>query len=384
MLDIEDSGVDGNSACRQLLQYWSGEVLKGKISHIAIIACWSPTTVATGTAGAGGLEFALNYGCDLLKDTLMQRQRNMAAPAVTAEGADHVVYNLSRMPSSFDFLAWLIKQEMTRVKNGAPFPLKVKWYYGKDGSRISCLNTEQRAINFDGILRQCLTLIGAVESNLEISGHSEEDVGLLPVVNAYKDGQKLPELIVPTDLKNEIHEAILERVGQMPVTITLREVEDKIEFAPHRNSNLTEWIKLAEWLEKRGERVVFVRDTRFAAEPITGFETCPPASTGILARTALYQVAKANLFVSNGPAMIAVFGNKPWLIFNELQPGGNYWANTPDGWRNCAGIEFAGDQERGQWPWSKPDQRIVWQRDNFETMRDAWLQYIEPSLKAAA
>lgn len=384
MIEGQDDGVDGNAAVRKLFEYWYSEACKGTIPHAAVIAAWSPTTCATGMAGAGGMEFAINYGCDLLKETLMQRQRNMTAPPVTADGADHVVYNLSRMPSSFDFLAWLIKQEMMRVREGAPFPLKVKWYFGRDGSRSNCLNTDQRAVNFDGILRQCLELVGAVEDTSPVMGHSEEDVSLLPVVIAYKRGQKLPELHIPGKLKKEMRDAVHEKVGQAPVTITLREVEDNIEYAPHRNSNVTEWLKLAEWLESRGERVVFVRDTRLADEPITGFETCPPASKGILARAALYSIAKVNLFVSNGPAMICVFGDKPWLIFNELQDDGKYWANTIEGWKMCAGVENAGDQEKGQWPWSKPNQRIVWKRDTFETMRDAWLQYIEPGLKAAA
>jgi hypothetical protein len=30
-----------------------------------------------------------------------------------------------------------------------------------------------------------------------------------------------------------------------------------------------------------------------------------------------------------------------------------------------------------EWPWAKPNQRIVWSHDKFEPMRDAWQEYMK-------
>ena len=158
---------------------------------------------------------------------------------------------------------------------------------------------------------------------------------------------------------------------QAPVTITLREAA----YSSHRNSNIDEWLKFAEYLIAQGERVLFVRDTKCAADPIEGYETCPAASIDIDVRLALYESAKANLFVSNGPWSLGLFGSRPWLMFNQIDAMDPYPPNTNQWWVNFHGIGVG-----EQFPWSRPDQRIVWLKDTFVDMCTAW-ENLEPLLK---
>lgn len=132
-------------------------------------------------------------------------------------------------------------------------------------------------------------------------------------------------------------------------------------------------------LEAAGERVIFVRDTAKGNEPMTGFEICPQAALDLHMRVALYERAKANLFVANGPSILAAFMEKPWLTFVQVEPDdSNYKANTPAFWRMHVGIDIG-----EQYPWSRPDQRIVWQPDTYENICAAW-EKLQPAMLMAA
>ena len=114
--------------------------------------------------------------------------------------------------------------------------------------------------------------------------------------------------------------------------------------------------------------MIFVRDTAKAHEPFDIFETCLQASLDLHARVALYERAKANLFVANGPCILAAFGDRPWLTFTPIEPDDSlYKANTAQFWRMYVGVDVG-----GQYPWSRPDQRIVWKADSYENICAAW------------
>ncbi len=355
--------VEGNAEVRQCLDFL---MENERIKYIAVSYTTELGHFDIMQAGIVGSENDINTGLDVLKRRLLSQIEGVSItrnPSETAT-ADHVIFNLAKAPVNFDFLSWLVTSEMTRIREGAPAPLKVQWFHGNEDK--SSLDTPKKVQNFDGVLRPLLVLFNAIEEPLGI-GRLVENCSLHPAVEAYRNGESVPRVMVPTEVQTVISKQIIDVCGKPPVTITLREAD----HYPHRNSNLGEWIKLAEWLEDRGERVLFIRDTAKALEPITGFKCCPPASIDLLGRAAVYAKARANLFVSNGPAMLAVFGDRPWLIFNEVQNEGTYPANTDDGWFQCAGI-----RPPEQWPWSRDDQRIIWKADTFETMRDAWLEHI--------
>lgn len=148
------------------------------------------------------------------------------------------------------------------------------------------------------------------------------------------------------------------------VTITLREAP----YWPTRNSIVAEWIKVAAYLTDKGKRVVFVRDTAKADEPIEAYETSPEASRDLGARMRLYASACLNLFTGNGPAWVPAFCSQiSLMIFKVLAP------NAP-----CTNEEFfarCGFPKGSQF--MRPGMKIVWEDDNAETI----IREIEAGLK---
>jgi hypothetical protein len=354
---FEQKAVEGNAEVRQCLDFLMDNE---KIKYIAVAYTTELGHFDIMQAGIVGSENDINTGLDVLKRRLLARIEGVSLvqnPTKTAT-ADHVIFNLAKAPINFDFLSWLVVSEMTRIREGAPAPLKVQWFHGNENE--SSIDTPKKQQNFNGILRPLLVLFGAIEEEFGV-GRLVESCSLGPAVEAYRAEESVPHFVVPFEILKMV------QLGRPPVTITLRESD----HYKQRNSDLPEWLKLARWLEGQGEEVLFIRDTANALEPVPGFKNCPQASTDLLIRAAVYAQARANLFVSNGPAMLAVFGDRPWLIFNEVQNDGTYPANTDDGWYQCAGI-----RPPEQWPWSFPDQRIIWKADTFEVMRDAWIEHI--------
>lgn len=271
--------------------------------------------------------------------------------------ADRVCYNIPMSPMSYDFIPWLIDAEMVRRIEGAPAPLKVCFWQGRDGQ--TGLDKPGRRQMFMHVVRPMLDLVGAVEDESAIDGRVRPIFSSRDIVARARAGFEVPMFRAPEDKRR-----IMADRHRRPVTITLREAASY----PYRNSNLAAWLKFAAYLKASGENVVFVRDTARAHEPIEGFEICPVASMNLGWRMALYETAKMNLFVSNGPATLGHFGNFPWMMF--LKPEDDDYAyepNTPKFWREQIGVEMG-----GQFPWSRPDQRIVWRADDYDSLMQAW------------
>lgn len=373
MLSDVEHRAEGNHACIELLENWLGEVKKGKIECCALVVADTPTGYSLGSAGIIGFEFAMLEGLHDMQEKIRGQIKSRQPPAAPLDApANLVMYNLARMSCSFDFLTWIINAEMTRVREGAPGPLKVGFFHGNESTLTQALSGGARAHNFEHIMRPLIALMGAEEDpDAIVTGRRIDTLAMGPVIDAVNAGEPLPKVVINDESREEIRKHLLDACdGKLPVTITLREAD----HFPNRNSNVTEWLKFAEWLEARGERVLFIRDTAKSMEPITGFATMPPASQNLFVRTAVYQVAKANLFVSNGPAMLAVmFSERPWLFFTQLTVNNPYGPNTPDGWKYFTGIDSG-----AQFPWAKRDQRVIYKPDTFEEIRDAWLEHVEP------
>jgi hypothetical protein len=282
---------------------------------------------------------------------------------------DRVCYNVPLSPCSFDFIHWLIDAEQKRRIAGAPAPLKIGFWFGRDGN--AGLNEPRRKLMFLNVMRPALALIGAVEDPAAVEGEWNRQFGFKGSVDRVKAGHVVPRFKVPADSL----ETVKKRFPQAPVTITLREDDQW----PHRNSNLDAWKKFAVYLISQGESVVFVRDTAKAIEPLDYFRTSPEASFDLHYRAALYEHAKMNLFVSNGPATLAMFSRWAWTMFLKIEPDGHpYMPNTPAFWREEFGMEV-GDQ----FPWARDDQRIVWSDDSYENLVSAWENLYEGARKVA-
>lgn len=356
-----DFRVPGNKECEETVLGILELIRKGRAKYVGIVVCESPTHAEMVYAGATGCEFAANWGYDLLKQSLL-RPRN-PSNAVEPEsavnlGEDYACYDLYRAPMSYDFSSWLIYMEMRRIKAGAPAPLKVA--FTKPGA--DRVWTPYNELMLNEVLIPMVEMIGGVIDPRAVSAHNRVEYYCpFPIVEAAKEGQAVPRL----KPRPQLVEACRQAMPVPPITITLREAEHD----PLRNSNLEAWLRFAKDLKDAGEHVVIVRDTLKADELLPGFETFPQASKDLHIRCALYNYAKTNLFVSNGPFGLALFGECPWLYLNDISeyPG---TVNGREMWERYIGVEVG-----GQYPWARPDQRIVWKHDTYENIVAAWKEY---------
>lgn len=360
--------ANGNAEVVAMFKQWLERAEQGRIAFAAVVACEHPIHVVTDHRGSLQLAFAANYGLDTLKLLLQEKTASrhmMPEPADYQGNADRVCFDVSQGPACFDFIAWLIIAEMNRIRAGAPAPLKVAFKM-IDSPEEREKHNKLRAKFYEGVILPSLALIGAVEDNNSADAPTLDRYTIGPVVEFAKAGEKVP-FLKPSDDGVDAVKEYLEATtgGKAPITITLREAP----YWEYRNSNLPEWLKVAKYLEGQGEKVIFVRDTAKALEPIEGFETCPAASIDLDTRMALYESAKCNLGVSNGPWMLMLHGTRPWLMFVEPDPMSPFFPETPQFWTQWHGINPGLNE---QFPWCRADQKIIWKRDNADTIISAW------------
>jgi hypothetical protein len=262
----------------------------------------------------------------------------------------YACYHCASVPNGFDFLTWLITQEIYRIEEGAPAPLKVAFWRGRNPQPNPWI---------DRVYRPLIGMIGGVEDDKALR-RMGADVHVTRTIAAMcRIGAKLPKLRAVNAYD----------VPFGAVTITLRECDS----FPHRNSDLLVWYEFAKYLEKQhGENVVFVRDTSKADEQLTGCKTAPLASRDLDARMCLYENAKMNFFVSNGPMMLAALTeNIPYITFVQPEEmDSKYDANKPHFWKLKMGVEIG-----QQFPWAGHHQRIVWEKPTLSGIKNAYNQW---------
>jgi hypothetical protein len=342
--------TSSNEEVIELLESYLETARKYPFGSIAVAMVGHPGVAACDFAGEVALETSTMEALGLVATKLKASIDNWTLPKQDPTlGKDHVCYNLANGPLSFDFLVWLVDAIMTCIREGFPLPLKVGFWLGQNGK-----TTPSQAAWLANVFRPALRLVDAVEEPAAVFGHNKKIFVPRDIVAAFNAGESVPQF--KSHLRSPFPGA---------VTITLREIRDNTG----RNSNLEAWVKFAALLQDEGENVVVVRDTALAHEPFWDFTTCPEASIELDKRMALYQEAKANLFVANGPATLAHFTDRPWLEFIKIDdpdcPAD--LINTTDFWRKNMGI-VPGEQ----FPWSNDRQRIVWARDSYENIIEAW------------
>ncbi len=354
--------LGGNKEVVELLEKWLKVAKKGKINYATIAATW-PTFAAFEFGGSNDMEPHIIPVIEAMHTQVTDAMNGrLVLPDSDEElGPDYVCYNASALPVGHDFLMWLMEAEMIRREQKAPYPLKVHFSVGSYKTMAQNLNTEYKRAMFHNVLRPSLRLVGAVEDPRAAGGHVRDLPGYIRFVDAHKRGIEIPTFQPSSDAMAIVQEELKEIPN--PITITLREAE----HWRHRNSNIPEWIKFAKDLEAQGEHVVFLRDHALATDPLPGFLTWPSASKDLHMRFALYEQAKCNFFVGNGPWILATFSTKPWLSFVQVSDGEEFVPLTPEWWKVHGGI-MPGEQ----FPWSKPDQRIVWEPDTYEIISKAW------------
>lgn len=375
----ENFQVEGNKEVIAFIDRWRALATKGKINFVGLIACESATQTYTDHVGVIGTEFAANFAADNLKMQIMGNVfRRLPPPVNAAAPANHVVYNLASGPCSFDFLAWLQTQEMYRLKEGAPAPLKVAFSMGTNQNLDQCMVTDQRRVMYQGVMRPLIRMIGGEEvlpadatpqAQADFTAFLQnarwpENYTLNTAVELFNAGAPMPKLTPSADAVVQIEKFL--KGQKPPVVITLREAT----HWPHRNSNLEEWLKFADYLSGKGENILFVRDTAKAKEPLGAYHTLPPCSIELNSRLALYQRAKVNIFCANGPATLCHFTDTPWLMMAPLDPSLAYPPGRPEWWLPHHGIPAY-----GQFPWSKSNQRIIWELDTVDVLISTWEKF---------
>ena len=353
-----------NAVVVEMIKACYEEALQGKMNFFAYVACEAggngQDRVWGDRAGSYFMEKVAKHGLETLARKLDSDVENRTPPPPDPSlGVDYFCYNVPAATPSYDIITTLVAAEMRRRREGAPAPLKVGFWMGRTGQ--AGMEIDYRRQMLEHVVKPALQLIGAVEDERACRGYTTDNYVVGPIVEAARRGEKVPILqvwnhLIPVGLCGA-------------VTITLRESD----LWPHRNSNLKHWLRFADWLKRQGEKVVFVRDTAKVMQAMPdGWKDYPAASIDLHARMALYQNARANLFVSNGPALLGLFSDRPWLQFIQLQPDGHaYQADTPAFWAKHMLIG-----EGDQFPWSQPNQRMIWKPDTFDNMVEAWQTYI--------
>lgn len=156
--------------------------------------------------------------------------------------------------------------------------------------------------------------------------------------------------------------------GRRVVTITLRETA----YSDVRNSRLEDWAAFAAGLDPERYLPVVLRDMARAHEPLPGdwgaAVSWPEPVWNVPLRTALYELAWFNLLVNNGPAALAYLNpHAPCAVLKMLADVNEARAQH----QRRLGVE-----PYGQYPFSPPTQRLVWEEDELPAIRRAFDAFV--------
>lgn len=116
------------------------------------------------------------------------------------------------------------------------------------------------------------------------------------------------------------------------VSVTIR---DSIRNT-HRNSNTSAWRRFAD------DVGAIVIDDAYKVQ------------ISIKDRLAIYRKCRMNYFCSNGPGVLCMFSNLPYAFFSPDSAKGT-WTSTLN---------------RFQMPWATENQKIIWQNDSYENIKN--------------
>ncbi len=293
-------------------------------------------------------------------------------------------------PPSHDSLNWIIAAELNRrVMQPYSDALHVRLMlddgylgridYGPHGFLAGlgwpfCCERKYSDIMIPNVLVPAIDMIGAVRDpdlhvpvQLEdVADYCEYDYHVRVLVDASRAGHPVPKWTVPKWALDEAATFLDPAQFGPPIVITLREADNQ----PQRNSNIPEWLKFAEWASE-GWPVVFIRDTATCHLEFP-WRTYPRASENAYIRAATYQLALCNLFTSGGAVAWAVYSDAPYMIFKLLLDNLPDWEmSKPTGWKDEAHIEPGQD-----FPWARPNQRLIWKQDNFEDIKHEFCEFL--------
>lgn len=284
------------------------------------------------------------------------------------------VYDLSCCPPSFDVVSFLLWIEQERLARGEAH-VEIDILPGPAGGfRQDSLwphtIAERIALRDKIVVPMCSMLPSAkrvtvckerFEADQGAIGYGEYSMHFRRFVAA------MSECIRPLRPRSHI------KYDPERITITLRECD----HWPERNSNLPEWLESARRIERRGYRVVFVRDTLKAGEVLPGYTIDPAAAIDLDYRGALYRSSACNLFVSNGPAWFAMACGAATIMFKPANDAlGRCYGSE---WLKSCGIPIGSRTIPG----ASAYQTLVWKEDTADVILDALSVYFNAAECAA-
>lgn len=301
----------------------------------------------------------MTLGCNLSMygDGLLQ---HMMKEACRDEKVLTAVYDLATSPPTYEFIPFLADAETVRVKGGFDV-LDVVFMPGPmHGFRDD--NLPPDAVEREGMLhRVCVSACRLLPSVRNVSVLKRRQAIEGDVFPAEWAEDKPVSHYGPFILKRanrclKATESARRRAKALVsgeyATITLRQSD----YWPERNSNLEAWTLAASLLKSYGVTPVFIPDTQ--GEAPERYLSLPEASWDIDLRLALYEGAKLNLAVSNGPLVLMCCSEVPYMVFKMLTDGGHM--ATKAAFYKAHGIEV-GDQ-------FGPNGKIVWADDTAENV----------------
>lgn len=288
-------------------------------------------------------------------------------------------YDLKYGPISYDFCTWLVRAMYEQKERGCDklHVVIVPYEEGLGGFARHWGEHDEYATYWrlwHIVVASCplarATVTVAFDRNFAHYVHgeviSEYDANLLwwpegkahfmaPLVDAAKSGKEIPKLRATNQARRYVAEWDHE---DLPVvTLTIRnQSTDAV-----RNSNDKAWDRLVDWLLDIGYFVYELDDTHERLQTSTGCHAV--IDTDI--RMALYESAYMNIIGANGPSVLMHLSDVPYINIG-IQEG---WREH---YRKYFHMEFG-----EQFPWAKPNQRIIYKPDTFENMREACETYLK-------
>ena len=159
------------------------------------------------------------------------------------------------------------------------------------------------------------------------------------LITASRAGKVIPLLSASEHARRKVRN-IYKAFGRPVVTMTLRST-----YLRERNVDRSAWLVARQRIEKDGAAVAVLEDTDVALAQGTGY-----GELNLDLRMAQYQEAGLNLQANNGAASLCWFSSTAWRMFGAAVPS--------DEW---GGLFVTQGLQLGEsWPWSGPQQRIVY------------------------
>jgi hypothetical protein len=245
------------------------------------------------------------------------------------------LYDLNKMPTTYDFAVFAVMAKTMRYA-------EVRFIVGMTDWKYPAEIGWRRWANI------CIPLCKLAGLPFSVGGRLPGDeIGYTTgaVEHLYKKVHKIAKL-------QPLYE--FNRKGY--VTITMRE-----SFRNKwRDSNRSEWAKVAEYLAKRGEEVIVL-------------EECESQPLAIEERMAIYSNAKMNLAVGNGPMVMCWLSEAPYLSFQLPKPVGyeKEYDQLVDQWKRM------GFPVGSQLSFRNSKQEIVWGPDDFDLIKEKYESLVD-------